>query len=80
MASCINLLRVLNKLTKWKHSRIMVSDENNLQERLELAGEENFLGKLIFIHENIFLLFFGHHFMPIAIDNILSNMSVWAIV
>ena len=25
MASCINLLRVLNKLTKWKHSRIMVS-------------------------------------------------------
>jgi hypothetical protein len=24
MASCINLLRVLNKLTKWKHSRIMV--------------------------------------------------------
>jgi hypothetical protein len=22
--SCINLLRVLNKLTKWKHSRIMV--------------------------------------------------------
>ena len=25
MFSCINLLRVLNKLTKWKHSRIMVS-------------------------------------------------------
>jgi len=24
MASCINLLRVLNKLTKWKHSRIMM--------------------------------------------------------
>ena len=24
MFSCINLLRVLNKLTKWKHSRIMV--------------------------------------------------------
>jgi len=23
--SCINLLRILNKLTKWKHSRIMVS-------------------------------------------------------
>lgn len=22
--SCINLLRILNKLTKWKHSRIMV--------------------------------------------------------
>lgn len=22
--SCINLLRLLNKLTKWKHSRIMV--------------------------------------------------------
>lgn len=22
--SCINLLRVLNKITKWKHSRIMV--------------------------------------------------------
>ena len=27
MASCINLLRVLNKLTKWKHSRIMVSEQ-----------------------------------------------------
>ena len=26
MFSCINLLRVLNKLTKWKHSRIMVSN------------------------------------------------------
>ena len=26
MASCINLLRVLNKLTKWKHSRIMVGE------------------------------------------------------
>jgi hypothetical protein len=26
MFSCINLLRVLNKLTKWKHSRIMVSE------------------------------------------------------
>ena len=26
MFSCINLLRVLNKLTKWKHSRIMVRD------------------------------------------------------
>lgn len=25
MFSCINLLRILNKLTKWKHSRIMVS-------------------------------------------------------
>lgn len=25
MFSCINLLRVLNKLTKWKRSRIMVS-------------------------------------------------------
>lgn len=25
MFSCINLLRVLNKLNKWKHSRIMVS-------------------------------------------------------
>lgn len=24
MSSCINLLRVLNKLTKWKHSRIMM--------------------------------------------------------
>jgi len=24
MASCVNLLRVLNKLTKWKHSRIMM--------------------------------------------------------
>lgn len=24
MFSCINLLRILNKLTKWKHSRIMV--------------------------------------------------------
>jgi len=24
MFSCINLLRVLNKLTKWKHSRIMM--------------------------------------------------------
>lgn len=24
--SCINLLRILNKLTKWKHSRTMVSD------------------------------------------------------
>lgn len=23
--SCVNLLRILNKLTKWKHSRIMVS-------------------------------------------------------
>lgn len=23
--SCINLLRILNKLTKWKHSRTMVS-------------------------------------------------------
>jgi len=23
--SCINLLRVLNKITKWKHSRIMVA-------------------------------------------------------
>ena len=23
--SCINLLRILNKLTKWKHSRIMVT-------------------------------------------------------
>lgn len=23
--SCINLLRLLNKLTKWKHSRTMVS-------------------------------------------------------
>ena len=22
--SCVNLLRILNKLTKWKHSRIMV--------------------------------------------------------
>lgn len=22
--ACINLLRILNKLTKWKHSRIMV--------------------------------------------------------
>ena len=22
--SCINLLRILNKLTKWKHSRTMV--------------------------------------------------------
>lgn len=29
MASCVNLLRVLNKLTKWKHSRIMVS--NNVE-------------------------------------------------
>ena len=28
MASCINLLRVLNKLTKWKHSRIMVRSHN----------------------------------------------------
>ncbi len=26
MFSCINLLRVLNKLTKWKHSRIMVKN------------------------------------------------------
>lgn len=25
MFSCINLLRILNKLTKWKHSRIMVT-------------------------------------------------------
>lgn len=24
--SCINLLRILNKLTKWKHSRIMVNN------------------------------------------------------
>ena len=24
MFSCVNLLRVLNKLTKWKHSRIMM--------------------------------------------------------
>lgn len=24
--SCINLLRILNKLTKWKHSRTMVSE------------------------------------------------------
>ena len=23
--TCINLLRILNKLTKWKHSRIMVT-------------------------------------------------------
>ena len=59
MASCINLLRVLNKLTKWKHSRIMVSDENKLQERLELAGEENFLGKLIFIQRTFFYYFLG---------------------
>ena len=28
MFSCINLLRVLNKLTKWKHSRIMVRQTN----------------------------------------------------
>ena len=27
MFSCINLLRVLNKLTKWKQSRIMVSNQ-----------------------------------------------------
>jgi hypothetical protein len=26
MFSCINLLRILNKLTKWKHSRIMVNN------------------------------------------------------
>lgn len=27
--SCINLLRILNKLTKWKHSRTMVSQTGN---------------------------------------------------
>ena len=27
MASCINLLRVLNKFTKWKYARIMVRKE-----------------------------------------------------
>lgn len=26
--SCINLLRILNKLTKWKHSRTMVSQHS----------------------------------------------------
>lgn len=30
MFSCINLLRVLNKLNKWKHSRIMVSGKKFL--------------------------------------------------
>ncbi len=31
MFSCINLLRVLNKLTKWKHSRIMVRQYESLR-------------------------------------------------
>lgn len=28
--SCINLLRILNKLTKWKHSRTMVSEHHSV--------------------------------------------------
>lgn len=32
--ACINLLRVLNKLTKWKHSRIMVKNFYGFYKRL----------------------------------------------
>lgn len=46
--SCINLLRILNKLTKWKHSRIMVS-------RFLLINNINFL-YFIFMKINIYLV------------------------
>lgn len=32
--SCVNLLRILNKLTKWKHSRIMVSCQREQEGRV----------------------------------------------
>jgi len=44
--SCINLLRILNKLTKWKHSRIMVS---------RLINNTKFL-YFIFMKINIYLV------------------------
>lgn len=40
--SCINLLRILNKLTKWKHSRIMVSDIL-LGLSIQLSTDVNFM-------------------------------------
>lgn len=37
--SCINLLRILNKLTKWKHSRTMVSQHSRQAWNRELQAE-----------------------------------------
>jgi len=36
--SCINLLRILNKITKWKHSRTMVKErKDTFQWLLEIS-------------------------------------------
>ena len=37
--SCINLLRILNKLTKWKHSRTMVSQRSQQVWNVELKAK-----------------------------------------
>lgn len=48
--SCINLLRILNKLTKWKHSRIMVR-------RFLLISNINFLFCISYLYLQMLVVF-----------------------